>query len=236
MALQSPDCAVDLECTPLVLSDIESTGPDFITTKARNHIATDTVLDSSANIRVAGHTILSAKVRIRGDLAPVKIGEYTYIGAHTLIEPCEHVIEGISTYVPAKIGDYCLIGERCILGAATIGSHVRVADDVIIGKRVLIASCSVIQAKSYLPPGTVVPPFSVMAGSPARRVASLAPAFDLSQRQLCLANFARFEAVQRMKKAAAIAALTSPSPSPSRSISSSSSSSPAPSQEDTSGT
>jgi carbonic anhydrase/acetyltransferase-like protein (isoleucine patch superfamily) len=120
---------------------------------------------------VVGEVVLGAEVSIwygavlRGDLAPVTVGERTNIQDGAVI----HV--GDSS--PCRVGPDTVVGHRAVLHGCRIeedcliGMQATVLDDAVVG------AGSVIGAGSVVTPGTVIPPRSLALGTPARVVRPL---------------------------------------------------------------
>jgi carbonic anhydrase/acetyltransferase-like protein (isoleucine patch superfamily) len=99
---------------------------------------------------------------LRGDMAPITIGEATNIQDGTIV----HVDEGVPCTVGRRVG----VGHRVILHGCTI------EDDCLIGmgstllNRVRIGTGSVVAAGAVIPEGMEVPPGSLVMGVPGRIV------------------------------------------------------------------
>lgn len=102
---------------------------------------------------------------IRGDDAPLSIGERTNVQDLTMIHA--------DTGVPNSIGSEVTIGHRCVLHGA------RVEDRCLIGMGAILLGGSVIGRESLVAAGAVVrenfvvPPRSLVAGVPAKILRSL---------------------------------------------------------------
>ena len=115
-----------------------------------------------------GDVTLGARVSVwygavlRGDMAPIEIGEATNVQDVTVI----HVDEG----VPARIGARVGIGHRAILHGCTVEDECLVGMGSILLNRVRVGTGSVIGAGAVVPEGMDVPPGSLVLGVPARIV------------------------------------------------------------------
>src|SRR6266550_2081874 len=87
---------------------------------------------------------------LRGDMAPIVIGEATNLQDGTIV----HVDEGKPALIGARVG----VGHRAILHACVV------EDECLIG------TGSVIAAGAVVPEGMQVPPGSLVMGVPARVV------------------------------------------------------------------
>jgi carbonic anhydrase/acetyltransferase-like protein (isoleucine patch superfamily) len=102
---------------------------------------------------------------LRGDIAPIEIGEGTNIQDGAVV----HVADGL----PAKIGARVTVGHLAMIHACTVGDecligmHATILDGSVIGAR------SIVGANSLVTKGTQVPPGSLVMGSPASVVRPL---------------------------------------------------------------
>ncbi len=112
------------------------------------------------DVEIGAGTNIWPFVSIRGDVAPIYIGENCSIQDHVMIH-CKHT-------VPLEIADHVIIGHQaCVhcrsVGESTlIGIGANVLDNCIIGKNCLIAAGAVIR------PGTVIPDGKMVAGVPCK--------------------------------------------------------------------
>jgi len=99
---------------------------------------------------------------IRGDLAPITIGDQTNLQDGTIV----HVDEG----VPCRIGSRVGVGHRVILHGCTVDDDCLIGMGSVLLNHVRIASGSVVAAGAVLPEGMQVTPRSLVMGVPARIV------------------------------------------------------------------
>lgn len=105
---------------------------------------------------------------LRGDIAPIAVGEGTNIQDGAVV----HVADGL----PAKIGARVTVGHLAMIHACTIGDecligmHATILDGALIGNRCIIG------ANSLVTKGTQVPDGSLVMGSPAKVVRPLSVA------------------------------------------------------------
>ncbi len=104
---------------------------------------------------------------IRGDMAPIKIGDQTNIQDLTMI----HVDEG----VPCTIGDRVGVGHRAILHGCTVEDDSLVGMGAILLNDVQIGSGSLVAAGAVVKEGAVIPNGSLVAGVPARVIRAVSP-------------------------------------------------------------
>lgn len=102
---------------------------------------------------------------VRGDMAPITIGEATNIQDLTMV----HVDEG----VPCTIGDRVGVGHRAILHGCTVEHDVLVGMGAILLNGVRVGTGSVVGAGAVLLEGMQVPPGSLVVGVPGRVLRSV---------------------------------------------------------------
>jgi carbonic anhydrase/acetyltransferase-like protein (isoleucine patch superfamily) len=97
---------------------------------------------------------------IRGDMAPISIGEETNIQDLSVV----HVDEGL----PCVIGNRVGVGHRVILHGCTVEDHCLIGMGSIVLNRARIGTGSVIGAGAVIPEGVEIPPGSLVMGVPGR--------------------------------------------------------------------
>jgi len=131
------------------------------------------------NFYAAGSAVIVGDVRIgadssiwhgcvlRGDVAPIRIGERVNIQDGAVL----HCRLG----VPLEIGDEVVIGHRAVVHTKRVGRRcligigAAVLDDSEVGEGCLIA------AGAIVPPGSIIPPRSVVMGIPGKVVRPIKP-------------------------------------------------------------
>ncbi|MBA3890378.1 MAG: gamma carbonic anhydrase family protein [Gemmatimonadaceae bacterium] len=129
-------------------------------------------IDPSAYIHpmavLCGDVTLGARVSvwptavIRGDTAPITIGDDTNVQDGTII----HVDNG----VPTVIGRRVAIGHRAIVHGATVEDDCLIAMGAILLNHVHVGSGSIIGAGAVCREGMIIPPRSLVLGVPGRVV------------------------------------------------------------------
>jgi carbonic anhydrase/acetyltransferase-like protein (isoleucine patch superfamily) len=120
---------------------------------------------------VIGEVTLGARTNvwynavIRGDMAPVTIGEETNLQDNVTI----HVDEG----VPTLIGNQVTVGHNVVLHGCTVEDGVLIGMGSVILNGAVIGRDSLVGAGSLVTPGTVIPPRSLVIGSPGKVVRTL---------------------------------------------------------------
>ena len=102
---------------------------------------------------------------IRGDMAPISIGESSNIQDLTMV----HVDEDMPCVVGSRVG----VGHRAVLHGCTVEDECLIGMGAILLNRVRVGTGSVIGAGAVLPEGMEIPPGSVVLGVPARIVRSV---------------------------------------------------------------
>jgi carbonic anhydrase/acetyltransferase-like protein (isoleucine patch superfamily) len=97
---------------------------------------------------------------VRGDMAPIVIGDRTNLQDGTIV----HVDAG----VPCTIGPRVGVGHRVILHGCTVESDCLIGMGSVLLNHVRIGSGSVVAAGAVIPEGMVVPAGSVVMGVPGR--------------------------------------------------------------------
>ena len=117
------------------------------------------------DVSIGERSAIFAGTHIRGDVAPITIGDDVNIQEGCLL----HTSAGS----PLSVGDHTTVGHGAILHGCTIGNNVLVGmgsivmDDAIIGDNCLIGAGSLITGGKHFEAG------SMIMGSPARIVRQL---------------------------------------------------------------
>jgi carbonic anhydrase/acetyltransferase-like protein (isoleucine patch superfamily) len=104
---------------------------------------------------------------IRGDTAPVVIGESSNVQDGTII----HVDPGVPTTIGARVA----IGHRAIVHGATIGDDCLIAMGAVVLNHVTVGSGSIVGAGAVCTEGTEIPPNSLVLGVPGKVVRPTTP-------------------------------------------------------------
>ena len=99
---------------------------------------------------------------VRGDMAPITIGDNTCIQDLSML----HVDAGVPCVIGARVG----VGHRVILHGCTVEEDCLVGMGAILLNNVHVGTGSVIAAGALLPEGMRVPPGSLVVGLPGKVV------------------------------------------------------------------
>ncbi|MEM4735107.1 MAG: gamma carbonic anhydrase family protein [Candidatus Thorarchaeota archaeon] len=100
---------------------------------------------------------------IRGDYAPVKIGERTCIQDSV-------VIHAHTAGNPAIIGNDCIIHTASVVHGVYMGDSVSVGEGSVVFDGASLGEGVILAPGSIVPPNVVIPPRSMNTGAPASQV------------------------------------------------------------------
>ncbi|EOR04607.1 hypothetical protein E3P92_03649 [Wallemia ichthyophaga] len=103
----------------------------------------------------------------------MNIGKYTILDEACVVRPAYKTYKGTFSYYPMKIGDYTSIGAHSVLEAAAVGSYVDIGRGCVVGRFVVIKDCARLTPGSVVPPNTVIPPYALFSGCPATQIDTL---------------------------------------------------------------
>lgn len=112
------------------------------------------------DVTIGDHSSVWPSAVLRGDMAPIVIGEYTNVQDGAVI----HVSNG----GPTHIGNYVTIGHLAHVHAATIEDEVLVGSTSVVLDGSLVKSHAIIGAKSLITPRSIVESRCLLMGSPAK--------------------------------------------------------------------
>ncbi|PFH34327.1 putative dynactin p25 [Besnoitia besnoiti] len=159
--------------TPALEPPVNYPRADYITTASGNRVGRGTLLFGSQNITLAGRSVVSQGVLLRGDLVSLRFGRYVYLDDNVLVHPSSYRSKGQTLHVPLTVGDYVTVGRDTVVRAVAIGSCVQIGANCVIGNRCILKDFCKILPGTVLAPDTVVPSFTVFGGAPGRVVAEL---------------------------------------------------------------
>lgn len=112
----------------------------------------DVSLDKQANVWF--------NATVRGDMAPITIGEGTNIQDNAVVHT--------DSNFPTVIGKFVTVGHSAIVHAATIKDHALIGMGSIILNGAVIGEGALVGAGCLVPPGKIVPPRTIVVGNPMR--------------------------------------------------------------------
>lgn len=121
-------------------------------------IAPDAVL--IGNVKIGEDVSIWFNTVIRGDNAPIVIGEGSNIQENSVL----HVDEGI----PLTIGRDVTVGHKVMLHGCTIGDGSLIGMNAVVLNNAVIGKYCLIGANALVTEGTIVPDGSLVLGSPAK--------------------------------------------------------------------
>ncbi|MCS6266694.1 MAG: gamma carbonic anhydrase family protein [Vampirovibrio sp.] len=110
---------------------------------------------------------------LRGDVAPIVIGEGSNIQDGTVIHVASQGLTGMAK--PTVVGKNCTVGHMALLHACTL------EDEAFVGMQACLLDGSVVQAQAMLGAGSlltgkkIVPTGFLWAGRPAKQLRELTP-------------------------------------------------------------
>ena len=119
----------------------------------------------SGNVTLGARTSIWPAASLRGDIAPISIGEESNVQDNAVIH--------VGTNQGATVGRRVTIGHTAVVHACTIGDESLIGmgaiilDGAVIGERCLIGAHATVLMNSVIPPGSMV------VGSPGRIVRTL---------------------------------------------------------------
>ena len=124
-----------------------------------------------------------AGVQLRGDAAPVVIGDESNLQENTVVH--------VDFDVPCIVGPHCTVGHGTILHGCELGENVLVGMGSIVMNRAKIGANSLIGAGSLVTEGKEFPPGSLIMGTPARVKRALTDEAIASMRTLPADDYVR---------------------------------------------
>jgi carbonic anhydrase/acetyltransferase-like protein (isoleucine patch superfamily) len=114
------------------------------------------------DVTLGEHASIWYTAVLRGDMAPISIGDDTNIQDGTIV----HVDEG----APCRIGCRVGVGHRVILHGCTVEDDCLIGMGSVLLNDVHVGSGSVVAAGAVVPEGMRIPPGSLVMGVPGRIV------------------------------------------------------------------
>lgn len=117
------------------------------------------------NVTIGSQSSIWFQTVVRGDIAPITIGERTSVQDCTVVH--------VNMDAPTIIGNDVTIGHSALIHGTVIHDHVLVGMGSIVMSYSEIGSGSVIAAGAVITEHTVVPDNAVMVGMPAKQRSAL---------------------------------------------------------------
>jgi carbonic anhydrase/acetyltransferase-like protein (isoleucine patch superfamily) len=111
-------------------------------------------------VSIGAYSSIWDGVVIRGDMAPIEIGQSTSIQENSVIH--------VDTDTPTKIGNFVTVGHGAIVHGATVGDNCIIAIRSVILNLVEIGDNSIVGAGDIVRERVMIPPNSVVFGMPAK--------------------------------------------------------------------
>lgn len=124
--------------------------------------------DVLGNVKIGDSTSIWYQAVLRGDMAPIEVGERSNIQDGSVV----HVSEGY----PVKIGDGVTVGHNCIIHGCTVENNVLVGMGAIVLNGAVIGENTIVGAGTLITQNKVIPPNSLVLGSPGKVVRQLTDA------------------------------------------------------------
>jgi NDP-sugar pyrophosphorylase family protein len=104
-----------------------------------NVISRAALVEGAAHVSMAGDSVVRAGAVVRGDLARVKVGRYSDIGAGAVLKPPGRVGDPPAlAYVPQVLGSHVHVGAGAVVEAAALGAGARVGPRAVVGKSAVL--------------------------------------------------------------------------------------------------
>jgi carbonic anhydrase/acetyltransferase-like protein (isoleucine patch superfamily) len=119
----------------------------------------------SGAVTLANQTSIWPSASLRGDIAPIEIGEESNVQDNAVIH--------VGTNLGATIGRRVTVGHSAIVHACTIGDNCLIGMGAIILDGAVIGDNCLIGAKTLVLGGTQIPTGSMVVGSPGKVIRTL---------------------------------------------------------------
>ena len=119
------------------------------------------------DVTLAAHVNLWYGAVLRGDMAPISVGENTNIQDNAVL----HCDRG----VPCRVGRDVSVGHNAVIHSATVGDGCLVGMGATLLSGCSIGAGSIVGGGAVVPGKLQAPPHSLIAGVPARVVRTLRP-------------------------------------------------------------
>ncbi|NLW17967.1 MAG: gamma carbonic anhydrase family protein [Firmicutes bacterium] len=121
--------------------------------------------DVIGDVTVGAGSSIWYQAVLRGDMAPIIIGEQSNIQDGCLVH--------VATDYPVRVGNYVTVGHGAILHGCTVEDGVLIGMGAIVLDGAVIGEGSIIGAGALIPEGKVIPPRSLVVGVPGKIIRQL---------------------------------------------------------------
>lgn len=149
----------------------------------RPHVQPDAFVAPSASvigsIMLNNRAFVLYNAVVRGDLALIHVGMYSWIGENCVLtagevsdglSPSDAVATGLPLEPELSVGDFCTVGANAHLHSCTLDGDNVVGHGAIVGKGARLSQFAELRPNSWLSDGSEVPDGEVWAGSPAIKI------------------------------------------------------------------
>lgn len=113
------------------------------------------------NVRIGSRSSVWFNTVIRGDIAPITVGDRTSVQDNTVVH--------VNTDAPTTIGDDVTIGHAALVHGTTIHDGALIGMGSLVLSYSVVGKGTVIAAGALIPERAVVPDGAIMVGVPARQ-------------------------------------------------------------------
>ena len=171
---------------------------DYIITTAGNIISRDALICKAQTVEIPnGRVYLSPQVIIRGDLAPVQLNKYCFVGHGSVLHPSYTMVKQQFKFIPMTIGSHTFIGDKCVIEAAVIGTGCHISNNCILSKRCILKDFVLVLEGSVVSSDMVIPPFAIVGGNPAQIVGEQSESISTLAGQAAVARYKSIKPVPR---------------------------------------
>ncbi|MCC7569279.1 MAG: gamma carbonic anhydrase family protein [Candidatus Methanofastidiosa archaeon] len=122
----------------------------------------------AGDVTVGAHCSIWPFASLRGDHAPISLGEGTNVQDSCTLH--------VSVDRPVRIGSQCTIGHGAVVHGATVGDTCIIGMNATVLDGAVIGNNSIVGAGALVTEGKVFPDNSLILGVPAKAVKTLPPA------------------------------------------------------------
>lgn len=171
---------------------------EFIVTTTGNIISRDALICKPQTVEIPnGRVFVSPQAIIRGDLAPIQLNKYCYVGDRSVVHPPYAMMKQQFKFIPTTIGSHTYIGKDCVIEAAVIGIGCHISDNCILSKRCILKDFVLVLEGAVVSSDMVIPPFSIVAGNPAQIVGEQSESVSTTALQEAVTRFKSIKTVKR---------------------------------------